>query len=187
MWHTALIPLSKGKRLSVNAIRYVIFIFLKVQVFLFVCFILAIVFQDETNTIETMVPFEVSVKFMSTKVCSWYFDFFKKDVGTFQAFLLFFSTMVIQYKQIVVFWWCLDIFQPLFWLLSVDDVFLKFEPLEHIVVDIPFLLMANIRSSSPWPILLASSSLQMLTMSSNTPQAPSQLQGGTTIFFTNAI
>lgn len=32
------------------------------------------VFQDETVTIETVVPFEVSVKFMSTKVCSLYFD-----------------------------------------------------------------------------------------------------------------
>lgn len=27
------------------------------------------VFQDETVTIETVVPFEVSVKFVSTKVC----------------------------------------------------------------------------------------------------------------------
>ncbi|CAF95410.1 unnamed protein product, partial [Tetraodon nigroviridis] len=75
--------------------------------------------KDETITIETMVPFEVSVKFMST----------------------------------------------------------KFEPLEQIVVDIPFLLMADVRSSSPCPLLLASSSLQTLTISSNTPQAPSQLQG----------
>ncbi|XP_029703146.1 trafficking protein particle complex subunit 11 isoform X1 [Takifugu rubripes] len=75
--------------------------------------------KDETVTMETMFPFEVSLKFMST----------------------------------------------------------KFEPLEQVVVDIPFLLMADIQSSSPWPLLLASSSLQMLTISSNTPQAPSQLQG----------
>lgn len=60
---------------------------------------------------------------------------------------------------------------------NVTDV--QFEPLEQVVVDIPFLLMADIQSSSPWPLLLASSSLQMLTISSNTPQAPSQLQGGT--------
>lgn len=50
------------------------------------------------------------------------------------------------------------------------------------MVDVPFLLMADIRSSSPWPLLLASSSLQMLTISSNTPQTLSQLQGGTTGF-----
>uniref|UniRef100_A0A8D0A7R5 Trafficking protein particle complex subunit 11 n=1 Tax=Sander lucioperca TaxID=283035 RepID=A0A8D0A7R5_SANLU len=52
--------------------------------------------KDETVTIETVVPFEVSVKFVST----------------------------------------------------------KFEPLERVAVDIPFLLMTDILSSSPWPLLL---------------------------------
>ena len=32
-----------------------------------------VVFQDETVTIETVVPFEVSAKFVSTKVCNCYF------------------------------------------------------------------------------------------------------------------
>uniref|UniRef100_A0A8C4DIZ2 Trafficking protein particle complex subunit 11 n=1 Tax=Dicentrarchus labrax TaxID=13489 RepID=A0A8C4DIZ2_DICLA len=59
--------------------------------------------KDETVTIETVVPFEVSVKFVST----------------------------------------------------------KFEPLDRVAVDIPFLLMTDILSSSPWPLLLASSSLQL--------------------------
>ncbi|XP_054453704.1 trafficking protein particle complex subunit 11 [Anoplopoma fimbria] len=74
--------------------------------------------KDETVTIETVVPFEVSVKFVST----------------------------------------------------------KFEPLDRVAVDIPFLLMTDILSSSPWPLLLASSSLQLLTMATNTPQLQSQLQ-----------
>lgn len=34
----------------------------------------SVVFQDETVTIETVVAFEASVKFMSTKVCTGYFD-----------------------------------------------------------------------------------------------------------------
>ncbi|KAI4800046.1 hypothetical protein KUCAC02_016583 [Chaenocephalus aceratus] len=74
--------------------------------------------KDETVTIETVVPFEVSAKFVST----------------------------------------------------------KFEQLDRLAVDIPFLLMTDILSTSPWPLLLASSSLQLLTMTSNTPQLQSQLQ-----------
>ncbi|XP_033971616.1 trafficking protein particle complex subunit 11 [Trematomus bernacchii] len=74
--------------------------------------------KDETVTIETVVPFEVSAKFVST----------------------------------------------------------KFEQLDRLAVDIPFLLMTEILSTSPWPLLLASSSLQLLTMTSNTPQLQSQLQ-----------
>uniref|UniRef100_A0A8C2WVK6 Trafficking protein particle complex subunit 11 n=1 Tax=Cyclopterus lumpus TaxID=8103 RepID=A0A8C2WVK6_CYCLU len=62
--------------------------------------------KDETVTIDTVVPFEVSVKFVST----------------------------------------------------------KFEPLDRVAVDIPFLLMTDILSLSPWPLLLASSSLQLLTV-----------------------
>ncbi|KAK5622436.1 Trafficking protein particle complex subunit 11, partial [Crenichthys baileyi] len=74
--------------------------------------------KDETVSVETVVPFEVSVKFVST----------------------------------------------------------KFEPLERVAVDIPFLLMTDILSSSPWPLLLSSSSLQLLTITSNTAQLQSQLQ-----------
>lgn len=41
-----------------------------------ICFTLSccVIFQDETVTIETVVPFEVSVKFISTKVCNGYSD-----------------------------------------------------------------------------------------------------------------
>lgn len=73
MWPTALIQPWKDNRLFAGAIRYkqktlcvlsgnnqVVFFFRPVF-----C-----VFQDETVTIETVVPFEVSVKFVSTKVCS---------------------------------------------------------------------------------------------------------------------
>ncbi|TNN63892.1 Trafficking protein particle complex subunit 11 [Liparis tanakae] len=74
--------------------------------------------KDETVTIDTVVPFEVSVKFVST----------------------------------------------------------KFEPLDQVAVDIPFLLMTDILSLSPWPLLLASSSLELITMNTNTQQQQSQLQ-----------
>lgn len=74
--------------------------------------------KDETVAIETVVPFEVSVKFVST----------------------------------------------------------KFESLDRVAVDIPFLLMTDILSSSPWPLLLATSSLQLLTMTNNTKQPQSQLE-----------
>uniref|UniRef100_A0A3Q1GS95 Trafficking protein particle complex subunit 11 n=1 Tax=Acanthochromis polyacanthus TaxID=80966 RepID=A0A3Q1GS95_9TELE len=73
--------------------------------------------KDETVTIETVVPFEVSVKFVST----------------------------------------------------------KFEPLDRVAVEIPFLLMTDVLSSSPWPLMLSSSSLQLQTMTSNTAQLQSQL------------
>ncbi|XP_015254366.1 PREDICTED: trafficking protein particle complex subunit 11 [Cyprinodon variegatus] len=74
--------------------------------------------KDETVAVETVVPFDVSVKFVST----------------------------------------------------------KFEPLEQVAVDVPFLLMTDVLSSSPWPLLLSSSQLQLLTVTSNTPQLQSQLQ-----------
>ncbi|KAF6730704.1 Trafficking protein particle complex subunit 11 [Oryzias melastigma] len=74
--------------------------------------------KDETVTIDTLVPFDVSVKFVST----------------------------------------------------------KFEPLDRVAVDIPFLLLTDVVSSSPWPLLLVSSSLQLLSLTSNTPQLQSQLQ-----------
>ncbi len=66
-------------------------------------------------------------------------------------------------------------------------VCLQFEPLDRVVVDIPFLLMTDILSSSPWPLLLHSSSLQLLTMTSNTAQLQSQLQEGTWLISTVII
>lgn len=74
--------------------------------------------KDETVTIETVIPFDVSVKFVSTKL----------------------------------------------------------EPLERVSVDIPFLLMTDVLSSSPWPIVLASSSLELFSLSSTTPDMKSQLE-----------
>ncbi|KAJ0002850.1 hypothetical protein NQD34_007999 [Periophthalmus magnuspinnatus] len=74
--------------------------------------------KDETVTVETVIPFEVSVKFVSTKL----------------------------------------------------------EPLERVSVDIPFLLMADVVSSSPWPILLASSTLELFSLTSTTPDMKSQLE-----------
>lgn len=58
---------------------------------------------------------------------------------------------------------------------------LQFEPLDRVAVDIPFLLLTDVVSSSPWPLLLASSSLQLLTLTSNTPQLQSQLQEGSAV------
>lgn len=76
IWPTALIQSWKDNRLFAGVIRYkqkplcllsgnnqVVFYF-RPSFF---------VFQDETVTIETVVPFEVSVKFVSTKVCSSFF------------------------------------------------------------------------------------------------------------------
>ncbi|XP_077387667.1 trafficking protein particle complex subunit 11 [Festucalex cinctus] len=73
--------------------------------------------KDETITIETLVPFEVSANFLST----------------------------------------------------------KFEPLEQVAVDLPFLMLTEIQSSSPWPLLLASSSLHNIR-TTNTQHHKSQLQ-----------
>lgn len=74
--------------------------------------------KDETVTIETVIPFEVSVKFVSTKL----------------------------------------------------------EPLERVSVDVPFLLMTDVLSSSPWPLLLASSSLELFSLTSTTTELKSQLE-----------
>uniref|UniRef100_A0A8C6SPD1 Trafficking protein particle complex 11 n=1 Tax=Neogobius melanostomus TaxID=47308 RepID=A0A8C6SPD1_9GOBI len=74
--------------------------------------------EDETVTIETVIPFDVSVKFVSTKL----------------------------------------------------------EPLERVSIDIPFLLMTDVLSSSPWPIMLASSSLELISLTSTTPDMKSQLE-----------
>uniref|UniRef100_A0A3Q2XZH4 Trafficking protein particle complex subunit 11 n=1 Tax=Hippocampus comes TaxID=109280 RepID=A0A3Q2XZH4_HIPCM len=73
--------------------------------------------KDEMITIETLVPFEVSANFLST----------------------------------------------------------KFEPLEQVAVDLPFLMLTEIRSSSPWPLLLASTSLQNIGIT-NTQHHKYQIQ-----------
>lgn len=43
----------------------------------------SVAFQDETVTIETVVPFEVSVKFVSTKVCNKAAGLPARPVGRF--------------------------------------------------------------------------------------------------------
>ncbi|XP_068596218.1 trafficking protein particle complex subunit 11 [Brachionichthys hirsutus] len=75
--------------------------------------------KDETVTIETVVPFDVSAKFVS----------------------------------------------------------IKLEPVDRLAVDVPFLLMTDVLSMSPWPLQLVSSCLQLLSVTSSSPQLVSQLQG----------
>ncbi|XP_046870034.1 trafficking protein particle complex subunit 11 [Hypomesus transpacificus] len=74
--------------------------------------------KDETVTIETIVPFEVAVKFVST----------------------------------------------------------KFEPLDRVYVDVPFLLMTDILSASPWPLLLETSQLQLAPTLTPLDQPQSQVE-----------
>ncbi|XP_029515287.1 trafficking protein particle complex subunit 11 [Oncorhynchus nerka] len=74
--------------------------------------------KDETVTIETVVPFEVAVKFVST----------------------------------------------------------KFEHLDRVYVDIPFLLMTDILSASPWPLHLVTSQLQLAPTMAAMDQPQSQVE-----------
>uniref|UniRef100_A0A674BKZ4 Trafficking protein particle complex subunit 11 n=1 Tax=Salmo trutta TaxID=8032 RepID=A0A674BKZ4_SALTR len=74
--------------------------------------------KDETVTIETVVPFEVAVKFLST----------------------------------------------------------KFEHLDRVYVDIPFLLMTDILSASPWPLHLVTSQLQLAPTMAAMDQPQSQVE-----------
>ncbi|KAL7858534.1 hypothetical protein AOLI_G00186360 [Acnodon oligacanthus] len=75
--------------------------------------------KDETVTIETVIPFEVAVKLVST----------------------------------------------------------KFEHLDRVYVDVPFLLMMDILSASPWPIHLVSSDLQLTSNMAAVDQPQSQVEG----------
>lgn len=77
--------------------------------------------KDETVTIETVVPFEVAMKFVSS----------------------------------------------------------KFEHLERVYVDIPFLLMMDILSASPWPIELVNSEVQLASSMTAIDQPQSQVEGVT--------
>lgn len=54
----------------------------------------------------------------------------------------------------------------------------QLEPLERVVLDVPFLLMTEVLSSSPWPVLLSTSALQLAPALSEVPAAASQLTGG---------
>ncbi|KAK2890874.1 hypothetical protein Q8A67_013517 [Cirrhinus molitorella] len=77
--------------------------------------------KDETVTLETVVPFEVAMKFVSS----------------------------------------------------------KFEHLERVCVDIPFLLMMDILSASPWPIELVNSEVQLASSMTAIDQPQSQVEGVT--------
>ncbi|XP_028815392.1 trafficking protein particle complex subunit 11 [Denticeps clupeoides] len=74
--------------------------------------------KDETVTLETVVPFEVAVKFVST----------------------------------------------------------KFENLDRVHVDVPFLLMTDILSASPWPLHLVTSQLQLAPTMAAIDQPESQVE-----------
>ncbi|MGH0122146.1 UNVERIFIED_CONTAM: hypothetical protein FKN15_042917 [Acipenser sinensis] len=80
--------------------------------------IMAMSDQDETVNIETVVPFDVAVKFVSS----------------------------------------------------------KFEHLDRVYVDIPFLLMTDILSASPWPLNLVSSELQLAPSMAALDQLDSQVE-----------
>uniref|UniRef100_A0A672R5H8 Trafficking protein particle complex subunit 11 n=1 Tax=Sinocyclocheilus grahami TaxID=75366 RepID=A0A672R5H8_SINGR len=77
--------------------------------------------KDETVTLETVVPFEVAMKFVSS----------------------------------------------------------KFEHLERVYVDIPFLLMMDILSASPWPIELVNSEVQLASSMNALDQPQSHVEGVT--------
>uniref|UniRef100_A0A8C1IBB0 Trafficking protein particle complex 11 n=1 Tax=Cyprinus carpio TaxID=7962 RepID=A0A8C1IBB0_CYPCA len=77
--------------------------------------------KDETVTLETVVPYEVAMKFVSS----------------------------------------------------------KFEHLERVYVDIPFLLMMDILSASPWPIELVNSEVQLASSMNAIDQPQSQVEGVT--------
>ncbi|RXN29164.1 trafficking particle complex subunit 11 [Labeo rohita] len=80
-----------------------------------------VAYSDETVTLETVVPFEVAMKFVSS----------------------------------------------------------KFEHLERVYVDIPFLLMMDILSASPWPIELVNSEVQLASSMTAIDQPQSQVEGVT--------
>lgn len=77
--------------------------------------------KDETVSVETVVPFDVAMKFVSS----------------------------------------------------------KFEHLERVYVDVPFLLMMDILSASPWPIELLNSDVQLVSSMTAIDQPQSQVEGVT--------
>ncbi|XP_065131347.1 trafficking protein particle complex subunit 11 isoform X2 [Paramisgurnus dabryanus] len=77
--------------------------------------------KDETVSVETVVPFDVAMKFVSS----------------------------------------------------------KFEHLERVYVDVPFLLMMDILSASPWPIELVNSDVQLVSSMTAIDQPQSQVEGVT--------
>lgn len=54
----------------------------------------------------------------------------------------------------------------------------KFEHLEHVYVDVPFLLMMDILSASPWPIELVNSDVQLVSSMTAIDTPESQVEGG---------
>jgi len=54
----------------------------------------------------------------------------------------------------------------------------QFEHLERVYVDIPFLLMMDILSASPWPIELVNSEVQLASSMTAIDQPLSQVEGG---------
>lgn len=54
----------------------------------------------------------------------------------------------------------------------------QFEHLERVYVDVPFLLMTDILSASPWPVHLVSSELQLASNMAAVDEPQSQVEGG---------
>lgn len=82
----------------------------------------------------------------------------------------------------VLVWLCLVLTTPLVFVSQLSSLVslscVQLEPLERVVMDVPFLLMTEVLSSSPWPVLLSTSALQLAPALSEAPAAASQLTGG---------
>ncbi|XP_047675733.1 trafficking protein particle complex subunit 11 isoform X1 [Tachysurus fulvidraco] len=89
--------------------------------------------KDETVTIDTVVPFDVAFKFVSTKNGHNMYE--------------------------------------------VNIPVCQFEHLERVYVDVPFLLMTDILSASPWPVHLVSSELQLASNMAAVDEPQSQVEG----------
>ena len=61
-----------------------------------------------------------------------------------------------------------------------DHVVFQFEHLDRVYVDIPFLLMTDILSASPWPLHLVTSQLQLAPTMAAMDQPQSQVEQGMT-------
>lgn len=59
----------------------------------------------------------------------------------------------------------------------------QLEHLERVYVDIPFLLMMDILSASPWPIELVNSEVQLASSMTAIDQPQSQVEGGGELYF----
>lgn len=68
--------------------------------------------------------------------------------------------------------------------LTISDIYCvwQFEHLERVYVDVPFLLMTDILSASPWPVHLVHSELQLASNMAAVDEPLSQVEGGEKTF-----